>query len=290
MGYIIHTWGYLTVAYAKMLNHRILSKDEEEKLVKESQNGCLVSREKLLVHNMRFIAHICRGYANENLNEEDLYSNAIEGFLYSITKFNPVEFPNIKLTTFAFLQIHRHISVSELLNDSCIRIPRELHIAYSKFKKILQDKPELANLDNVSIAKVLVKETGLSYKMAFFVVTGFENINNVFSLDSKRLIKDNDEQREVKNYDYNIVPLNGDTDFTIDFSNEESVESLLSILNDDEREIVEMRFGINRPAESLHSASKRFGKTHQRLSQIYNSAIAKLKKHAELNGGKESYL
>lgn len=63
-----------------------LTKDEEDKLVEKAQNGDKSAREKLINHNMRLVAHVCKKY-NGSAEADDLLSVGSLGLIKGIDSF-----------------------------------------------------------------------------------------------------------------------------------------------------------------------------------------------------------
>ena len=63
-----------------------LKKDEEDKLIEESNNGNKQAREKLINHNMRLVAHVCKKY-NGAAEADDLLSVGSLGLIKGIDSF-----------------------------------------------------------------------------------------------------------------------------------------------------------------------------------------------------------
>ena len=106
-----------------LLTHKQLTKEEEYELIEKAQSGCIQSRDKLLLCNMKFIYTYCARWSDIHINvePEDLLADGIEGFLKSINKFDLSR--NTKLQTYSGYWIMNSISRSELF-DSQIRLPR----------------------------------------------------------------------------------------------------------------------------------------------------------------------
>ena len=63
-----------------------LSKEDEDKLVEEMQSGNMMAREKLINHNMRLVAHVCKKY-NGSAEADDLLSVGSLGLIKGIDSF-----------------------------------------------------------------------------------------------------------------------------------------------------------------------------------------------------------
>ena len=85
-------------AYSNNIFPEPLSSKEEEKLLKEMNNGNENSRDKLIEHNLRLVAHIVKKYDNKSEDMDDLISIGTIGLIKGIDSFNKEK--NAKLTTY----------------------------------------------------------------------------------------------------------------------------------------------------------------------------------------------
>ena len=76
-----------------------LSKEEEEKLVKDFHNGDLNAKDKLIEHNLRLVVFLSKKYENTKIDLEDLVSIGTIGLIKGINTFKGDK--NIKLATYA---------------------------------------------------------------------------------------------------------------------------------------------------------------------------------------------
>ena len=84
-----------------------LSKEEEQKIMDELQNGIEDNRELLIIHNLRLVVYIAKKFDNTGVSVEDLISIGTIGLIKAINTFNPVK--NIKLATYASRCIENEI-------------------------------------------------------------------------------------------------------------------------------------------------------------------------------------
>ena len=83
-----------------------LSKEEEQKIMDELQNGIEDNRELLIIHNLRLV-YIAKKFENKTTSTEDLVSIGTIGLMKAVKTFNPEK--NIKLATYASRCIENEI-------------------------------------------------------------------------------------------------------------------------------------------------------------------------------------
>ena len=75
-----------------------LSKEEEQKIMDELQNGIEDNRELLIIHNLRLVVYIAKKFENKTTSTEDLVSIGTIGLIKGINTFNPEK--NSRLSTY----------------------------------------------------------------------------------------------------------------------------------------------------------------------------------------------
>ena len=88
----------MCAAYSNNIFPDPLSSKEEEELLNKMNNGDEISRDKLIEHNLRLVAHIVKKYDNKNEDIDDLISIGTIGLIKGIDSFNGSK--NAKLTTY----------------------------------------------------------------------------------------------------------------------------------------------------------------------------------------------
>lgn len=84
-----------------------LSKEEEQELIEQLQQGSLESRDKLVEHNLRLVVYIAKKFENSGVNIEDLISIGTIGLIKAVNTFKADK--NIKLATYASRCIENEI-------------------------------------------------------------------------------------------------------------------------------------------------------------------------------------
>ena len=92
--------GMFTVGYISNNNlfPETLSQEEEKKYLKLMAEGNEEAKNILIEHNLRLVAHVCKKYANSNVDQDDLISIGSIGLIKGINSFNAEK--NIKLSTY----------------------------------------------------------------------------------------------------------------------------------------------------------------------------------------------
>lgn len=122
---------FFTTSYSNNVFLNPLSKEEEDKLIKELENGNIEARNKLIEHNLRLVAHIVKKYSNYKEDQDDLISIGTIGLIKGIDSYNKNN--GSKITTYAARCIENEIlmyfrSNKKYMNNVSINDP----IGYDK--------------------------------------------------------------------------------------------------------------------------------------------------------------
>ena len=92
--------GMFTIGYISNNNlfPETLSGEEEKKYIQLMAQGDEEAKNILIEHNLRLVAHVCKKYANSNVDQDDLISIGSIGLIKGINSFNVEK--NIKLSTY----------------------------------------------------------------------------------------------------------------------------------------------------------------------------------------------
>ena len=96
-----------TASYSNNVFPEPLDKLEEEKCIKEMLNGNIESRNKLIEHNLRLVAHIIKKYDSKEMDNDDLISIGTIGLIKGIDSFKNEK--GVKLTTYCSRCIENEI-------------------------------------------------------------------------------------------------------------------------------------------------------------------------------------
>ena len=225
------------------------------------------ARDKVVHSNLRFVVTIAKQFQNRGIPLMDLISSGNEGLLKAIEKFDPER--GVVFLSYAVWWIKQAIYNSIYWQGREIRLPMsqqmlviEILDATSKFLQKHQRNPssvELAEITNIPVEQIdfLAQYSNKLVSVDDFI-GGDEENNQVCDIipDSTPPLED------VLNKDY--------------ISSE--IDYMLSRLTIREHDIIRMLFGIGIPAVNSKLVSKMFGLSGERVRQIKESALSKLKR------------
>ena len=269
-------------------NYKLLSPEEEYELaIKYKETEDTKYKEILVNHNLRLAFSIAKTYAKKtNLPLLDLVQYGNLGLLNAIDKFDP--YLGNKLSTYAVFWIRQSI-LRGIGNDSrLIRMP--IHAAEQaaknrKAKKDLENNlgrkcTEVELIDYINKNKLFV--TGVSH-MDLYNLRLYDKYYVNSTLSFSQPIKtsssgtDSDESELIEFIESPSLTPEEEVENTL---RKETVNEVISqVLDEKERTVIIQRFGLdgNYP-RTLQDISELYNVSRERIRQIENKALRKLKK------------
>jgi RNA polymerase nonessential primary-like sigma factor len=248
-------------------NKPLLTFAEEQELGRRMEQGDEEARTKMIEGNLKLVVSISRRYINRGLPFSDIIEEGNLGLIRAVEKFQYRK--GYKFSTYASWWIRQTIERAIVNQAKIIRLP--VHVAelvrrYTRVtRKLFQELSREPSVDEIAV-KMNV-DVGKIRRLS-------QVTREIFSLDM--LIGDGAEDTLG-----DFIP-DAHAQSPEDLSNEASrryyIAEWLEQLPEGERSVVEMRFGLNgKEAATLDHIGKKFGITRERVRQIQNQAIRRLK-------------
>jgi len=246
----------------------LLTPQQEIELAGKIKKGDAAARERMINANLRLVVTIARDYTNLGLPLLDLISEGNIGLTKAVERFEPTK--GAKLSTYAMWWIKQSIKRALANQSKTIRLPVHLADKVAKVRRVsLQMSDELGREPT---DEELGEEIGIdSDKIARLKRVGIRPtsldapITNDDSMEFGDVIGDNEARTPFELLrDKNLLG---------------EVDGLLEVLDLRERKIISQRFGLDggKP-KTLEDVSKDFGITRERIRQLQNTALAKLRR------------
>jgi RNA polymerase primary sigma factor len=255
-------------AYLKSIgNHPRLTFEEEKELSEKALNGNHNAINKLVECNLLLVVSIAKKYYGCGLPLIDIIQEGNLGLIRAAERYDGTK--GFRFSTYATYWIRQSISRALGEQSRTIRIPSNMIELLSKVKKATAeltqklgrqpyDKEIAAHLD-IELDKIQTVMDMAQATTSLDSPVDDENETNVGDL-----IADNSAENP-------IMPL-------IREANSQIIANILDTLSDRESAILKMRFGINaEKAMTLEEVGNHFGLTRERIRQIENKAIRKLR-------------
>jgi RNA polymerase primary sigma factor len=244
----------------------LISVEEEVELAQRIKKGDQAALEKLTRANLRFVVSVAKQYQNQGLSLPDLINEGNLGLIKAAEKFD--ETRGFKFISYAVWWIRQSILQALAEQSRIVRLPlnqvgslNKINKAYSKFEQEHERRPspeELADQLDLPAEKVAdtLRVSGRHVSVDAPFVDGEDNslldvlINND-SPNADRALIDESLSREI--------------------------ERSLATLTEREADIIRMFFGIASTEMTLEEIGEHFGLTRERVRQIKEKAIRRLR-------------
>jgi len=251
-----------------VMNIPILSTEEEVALAKDLNNANdLDAAKKLIMHNLRYVVYIAKSYSGYGLNLNDLIQEGNIGLMKAVKKYDPEK--NLKLITFAIYSIKSEIHEFVIKNWKIVKIATT-KAQRKLFFNLRSKKNSFSNL-NSKEATLIARDLGVDTQDVIEMEKRMYN--------SDLAIEDKDED----NFSPTLyLKSNEPQPDEILENNEKNLLSskLYEVINNlDERskDIIQSRW-LSQNKSTLEDLSLKYGISRERVRQIENESILKLKK------------
>ena len=254
----------------------LFTPQQEFETATRARAGDFAARQSMIEHNLRLVVSIAKGYAGRGVPMGDLIEEGNLGLMHAIDKFEPER--GFRFSTYATWWIRQSVDRALMYQGRAVRLPvnivRELQQVWRARRALESDatlvaqRPEGIRIDD--IAAFLGQEAS---HVADLLSMG----ESPRSLDATL-----DRQGEDQTLGETLVDelARDPLDVTQAHEVDQLLESWIASLSKREREVLEGRFGLhNREPETLDMLSQRLGLTRERVRQVQNEALLKLKRH-----------
>jgi RNA polymerase primary sigma factor len=246
----------------------LLSAEEEVALAERIKQGDQEARSHMIRANLRLVVKIAQDYSNYGMPVTDLISEGNIGLMKAVERFDPEK--GGKLSTYAAWWIKQSIKRALANQSKTIRLPVHMVDKIAKMRRISVILAEALGREPTD--EELADEVGLPHrKLALLRQASYRPA----SLDAPINEGESTEFGEVISDERAENPL----DMLSDKNLHGELDGLLSVLDERERRIIDNRFGLNgRKALTLEEVGREFGVTRERIRQLQNSALNKMRR------------
>lgn len=251
----------------------LLTADEEKELAYNLRYDREVdfSRKKLIASNLRLVISIAKKFLWSRLSFLDLIQEGNAGLIKAIEKFDPDK--DFKFSTYATWWIKQSITKAIADMTKNVRIPVHLIDEINSYNKASQNlfqklwrqptSKEIAAELNFPIKKIKKLEEVIFGNVSLDAEVGDDGKDSLGDLlaDESTLRPDQHMEKET---------LKGNLNYILD------------MLDEREAKIIKMRYGIDGPKYTLEQVGAEFNVTRERVRQIEQKVLQKLKEHEGL--------
>lgn len=235
---------------------KVLTPEEECDLALKVQQGDQQAKEDLIKANLRFVVSIAKQYLGKGIEFEDLIAVGNCGLMKAVEKFDPTL--GYRFLTYAGWWIRDYI-INEIINNgNLIRIPFNKTISLNKLHKVVEAF-EMTNGHSPTEAE-----------LAEILQLSIESVENLIDASNVNISRDLEECQvgytEELNCGYSAI-----------------LPFLKQALSKMEYIVLTKSLGLDGEELDLKDIAKKYNLTRERVRQIKNKAIIKLRKHPSIH-------
>ena len=256
----------------------LLTTEEEVKLAQRIHNDDREALERLVCANLRFVVSVAKQYQNQGLTLPDLINEGNIGLIKAAEKFD--ETRGFKFISYAVWWIRQSILQALAEQSRMVRLPLNQVSAVSRINKlIMKFEQEHERKPSAYELSELIDETPEKIR------DSLRANGRPMSMDAPLGEGDDSTLLEVISDENTPQADRG----MIDKSLATEIDRMLDTLDEREKTIVEMCFGINNREMTLEEISEKFGLSRERVRQIREKALLKLR-HSNKKSLLQEYL
>ena len=256
--------------YLQDISHEgLVSVEEEIELARKIKKGDVKALEKLTKANLRFVVSVAKQYQNQGLSLPDLINEGNLGLIKAAKKYD--ETRGFKFISYAVWWIRQSIMQAISEQSRIVRVPINQMGVMHKMRKVVQqfeqEYQRLPSIDEIAEQIDLPKEK---------IVEIMSMITKKISMDAP--ISTNDDGNLL-----DVLPNKNSPSADEDLLEEglkKEIERLLVSLSEREQIILRGHFGINQREMSLEEIGEQTGLTRERVRQLKEKAIKRLRCNA----------
>ena len=259
--------------YLQEIGHQdLLTADEEVELAQQIRKGDRKALERLTKANLRFVVSVAKQYQNKGLSLPDLINEGNVGLIKAAEKFD--ETRGFKFISYAVWWIRQSILQAIAEQSRIVRLPlnqvgsvNKINKALNKFEQEFERRPSVEEISaTTDIPEDKVDD-------ALKANTRHVSVDAPFSDDDGGSMLDVMADTNAPTVDNELLME----------SLREELRKVLSTLKERERLVIKDFYGIDTPEKTLEEIGATYGLTRERVRQIREKAIRKLRNNSNSN-------
>jgi RNA polymerase nonessential primary-like sigma factor len=269
----------LTLYLRDVRRTQLFSREEELATATLARAGDFAARQSMIEHNLRLVVSIAKRYVGRGVPLSDLIEEGNLGLMHAIDKFEPER--GFRFTTYATWWVRQSVERAVITQGRVVRLPvhvvRELHQVLRARRTLEHDPGRLPSSSGAEADWIRAEDVAALLGRDVQEVSALLALAETpKSLDA--VVDHSDDDRTLgDSIADELAP--DPTGATQDHQLDRLLDHWMHALSGREREILQGRFGLyDREPETLEVLSARLQLTRERVRQIQNEALQKLKR------------
>ena len=264
----------LNVYIREIARFKPLTPDDEKELGRRIQGGDQEALKRLVESNLRFVVHYAKRYRGLGLAYMDLIHEGSLGLMEAAKRFDPAR--NVKFISYAVWWVRQAIFHALSDHARVFRLPQKLSGQVSRLSTAREKLK--SELERVPTTEELAERTALSKEAVeqLLLAAGDDvSLSAAVGDEGNLELGDTLEQELIPSVELEMIR----TSF------ERRIQTMVDELEDKEREVIKMRFGLDgEDPKTLQEIGEAMGLSRERIRQIESRAKEKLRRSREAQG------